>query len=107
MKKIRNKLSKILTSCIAFLSLIPTHIVKAIDMEVQALYGPPPDPKPNVTKMDFSIVKKVLIPVVFLAGAIVYFKKSKSSTKKKVITLIIGAIIVAIALYGVNYIFNK
>ena len=58
-------------------------------------------------KFTFNILNKIIIPLTFIIGSIIYLKKSKSSKKRKIITLIIALIIVIAICFGLNYIINK
>ena len=49
----------------------------------QILYGMP---QPSGWEIGMRVLRIISIPIVILIGGIIYFKKSKSSNKRKVIT---------------------
>lgn len=110
MKKIINRLKKIFIMIGAFCFSIYTKVF-AID-RIQPAYGIPlePDygvPRPYEIPMLWKIARGLIIPIAFVIGVIIYFKKSSSSTLRKVITVLIALSIVVLACLGINYIITN
>lgn len=107
MKKIINRLKKIFIMIGTFCLSIYTKVF-AID-EIQLMYGIPPEPdlygvpRPNEIPMLWKIARGLIIPIAFIIGVIMYFKKSSSSTLRKIITVLIALSIVVLACLGINY----
>lgn len=74
---------------------------------MQDLYGPPPEPQSDFISTIWRIAKIFIIPLALIIGFIVYFKKSKSTTKRKIITMIIVLLIVIAICFGVNYLITN
>ena len=92
MKKIKRLFSKIIASCIAFFAAISNNVSHGVQM----LYGPPPEEvvvKDNPPKSSFPQLQVFIIPLIFVVGAIVYFKKSKSTIKRKIVITMLAAIL--------------
>ena len=113
--KIIERLKKGLIGIGAFLLTIPTKVFALQDSKIVsvALYG--------IQKPDFSIcqaeygvprtrpiltiwrvARTFIIPIALLIGLIVYFKKSKSSIKKKILVTIVSVAITVILYFVVN-----
>lgn len=123
------KIKKVLISISLFFIGITTKVLAEADSEIstmygvpkdQVLYGPPrndyidPDRIPGVDPENASvvlntwnIVAKFFIPFILLIGLIVYFKKSKSSLKKKIIVSIVLILVTLIACLGITYLLNN
>lgn len=123
------KIKKVLMSISLFFIGITTKVLAEADSEIstmygvpkdQVLYGPPrndyidPDRIPGVDPDNASvllnawnIVAKFFIPFILLIGLIVYFKKSKSSFKKKIIVSIVLILVTLIACLGITYLLNN
>lgn len=107
MKKIINRLKKIFIMIGTFCLSIYTKVF-AIDA-IQPMYGISlePDlygvPRPNEIPMLWKIARGLIIPIAFIIGVIIYFKKSSSSTLRKIITVLIALSIVVLACLGINY----
>lgn len=123
------KIKKILMAIPLFFIGITTKVLAEADSEIstmygvpkdQVLYGPPrndyinPDRIPGVDPENTSavlnawdIISKFFIPFVLLIGLIVYFKKSKSSVKKKIIVSIMVVLLVAMICLGITYLLNN
>lgn len=123
------KIKKVLMSISLFFIGITTKVLAEADSEIstmygvpkdQVLYGPPrndyidPDRIPGVDPENASvvlntwnIVAKFFIPFILLIGLIVYFKKSKSSLKKKIIVSIVLILVTLIACLGITYLLNN
>lgn len=105
MKKIINRLKKTFIMIGTFCFSIYTKVF-AIDriqpeyVEPDLLYGVP---RPNEIPMLWKITRGLIIPIAFVIGVIIYFKKSSSSTLRKVITVLIALSIVVLACLGINY----
>lgn len=111
MKKIINGLKKIFIMIGTFFSFVYTKVL-AVEMQmVEILYGPPPQdlygvPQPNKLNdipIFWRIARSLVIPIAFIVGVIIYFKKSSSSILRKVITILIALLIVLLACLGINY----
>ena len=107
MKKIINRFKKIFIMIGAFCFSIYTKVFAIV--RTQPAYGIPlePDlygvPRPNEIPMLWKITRGLIIPIAFVIGVIIYFKKSSSSTLRKVITVLIALSIVVLACLGINY----
>ena len=108
--KLLDKIKKILTKICAFLLMIPT---KVSAREIEVLYGPPPTSavygvyRPSPLTIIWKIARTFVIPIALLTGLIIYLKKSKSSKKRKIITVFVTISIVVILCLLVNYIINN
>lgn len=108
--KIVERIKKGLIGIGAFLLTLPTKVFAVdLDMMVQPAYGVD---YPNVARIRpivviWRIAKTFIIPIALLIGLIIYYKKSKSSTKKKVLVTIGIIAITAILYFVINYIINN
>jgi len=108
MEKLIKRLKKIFIMIGVFCFSIYTKVF-AIDVAIQPMYGIPlePDlygvPRPNEIPMLWKIARALIIPIAFIIGVIIYFKKSSSSTLRKIITVVIALSIVVLACLGINY----
>lgn len=59
---------------------------------VQPMYGVPDRPLEKY----INITQKVIIPIILIIGIIVYWKKSKRTTKQKVIILTLFSILLVV-----------
>lgn len=61
---------------------------------------------PNVSKIEVPMFWKLLrgffIPVIFVIGMIIYFRKSKKSVKRKIVTAIIVVLLLVAICFGIN-----
>lgn len=109
--KILDKIKKGLIGILAFVLTIPTKVFSAIAEEPfirPVLYGPPKEPpKPSLIEIIWNIARNFIFPIVLLIGIIIYLKKSKSSKKRKIITVFVTISIVVILCLIVNYIINN
>ncbi len=112
--KLLSKVKKGLIGIGLFLLTFPkkifaTSVQNIIEGGKQYLYGPPTEAlygvyDPSPTSIIWTIAKIFVIPVALVIGLIIYFKKSKSPTKKKVLIAILSiAIIVAVYIVGNIY----
>ena len=105
MKKIE-RLKKGLIGMGAFFLTIPTKVF-ATQIEVIPLYGVS-DPRPVKKAIILNLCKIFFIPVaLLLIGTIIYLKKSKSSTKRKIIIVLAVMCMIAISIFEINYIVNN
>lgn len=122
------KIKKIIMAIPLFIIGISTKVLAIADSQMstmygvpkdQVLYGPPrnyyldPNQIPGIDSGNASsvfnawgIISKFCIPFILLIGIIIYFKKSKSSMKKKVIISILTILIVFLICFGINYLLN-
>ena len=107
MKKIIKRLKKTFIMMWTFSFSIYT---KVFDIDrIQPAYGIPLEPelygvpRPNEIPMLWNIARGLIIPIAFIIGVIIYFKKSSSSTLRKIITVLIALSIVVLACLGINY----
>lgn len=68
-----------------------------IELDTVTLYGVA---KPNPVKVIFKISKVFVIPIALIVGLLIYFKKSKSSKKKKLLVTL-GIIAITAILYWI------
>ena len=96
MKKIMPKMKKIVFSIGIAMMLLPGKIFAKINEKYYdpAEYGVV-NPKAILLFKILKIINIFVIPIALIIGAIVYFKKSKSSKKKK-ISVSIGVIILTV-----------
>lgn len=114
MKKIINKIRNIFIT-VGVVLLAGT--TKVFGVRTATEYGIPATPdlygveKPvkltNKAINLIKILKLFIIPIAFIIGSIIYLKKSKTSKKRKIITLIIALVLVVAIYFGINYIINK
>ncbi len=116
--KLLNKVKKGLIGIGLFLLAFPKkifatsvkNIIAGSEQFIQDLYGPPvstlygvqnPDSVPSLMNSIWNVFKIFIIPLVLLIGLIIYFKKSKSSIKRKIlITILIIATVAIIYIVG-------
>ena len=110
MKKVINKFKKVFLFIGTFLFSLYSKVSYSIDpTEIVELYGVPEATNnvPMFVKILKGILIPILIPITFIIGTIIYFKKSSSSNVRKVITILIAAILVVAIYFGVNYMLNN
>ena len=112
--KIVERIKKGLMGIGVFLLTIPTKVFAINDsmrgIAIDPAYGIPDPVKPvrnNIISNILNICRMFIIPIALLIGIIIYFKKSKSSKKRKIITVLITICIVAILYLVINYIINN
>lgn len=100
MKKSISKIKKIL-----FTILLTIEGVQNKVLGYTPLYGVQKvkDDKSETIQNVWGVFSCIVIPIVLLIGLIVYFKKSKSSLKKKIIISILVTIFIIILCFIVNY----
>lgn len=112
MKKVINIVKKMFISIGVFLFSVSTKVLAAIEPAYGVrnlepdLYGPPRTTNSSIPAF-WKIARSFVIPIAFLIGVIVYFKKSKSSTKRKIITSIIALILLFLICFGINYLITN
>ena len=106
MKRLINVIKKIVISFSVWcVSLYTKAFALGTIVDTQILYGVPPRKQKILMWQNIcKILSVIVIPIAFIIGGIVYFKKSKSSTKRKVITLLVALIIVCLVCFIANYI---
>ena len=72
-------------------------------------YGvPPPDPAYGIERPEpkfdlleelFKLAKYIAIPIVFIVGSFIYYKKSKSSKIIKFLTILIALVLLGVLYY--------
>lgn len=115
MKKITSKIKKIFAVLGTFFFSIYTKVLAmSITNPPEILYGVypiEPDlygvPRGSSVPLIWRIARSFVIPIAFIVGAIIYFKKSKSSLKRKIIVLVISLVAVAMITLGLNYIITN
>ncbi len=109
MKKFISKVKKVIVAIVLAIISFPNKIFAAInssasdiqqDLYGPALYGPA---RPSTVTILWRIARTFIIPIALLIGLIIYFKKSKSSKKKKILVTI-GIIALTVILY---FVINK
>ena len=109
MKKFISKIKKVVVMAMGVIIALPGKIFAAMVPEnfinkYQTLYGVR-NPVSLIIEVIWNIARITIIPIAVLIGLIVYFKKNKSSTKKKVLVTILTIGIVAIIYCIINLIF--
>ena len=109
MKGFVSKIKKIIFSIAVAIISFPSKIFAAIDPSaIQDLYGPPPTStlygvyRPSPVTIIWRIARTFIIPIALLIGLIVYFKKSKSSKKKKIFVSIGVIILTVLVVFTIN-----
>ena len=110
MKKILKKLKTAFMLVLSFFITLPVKLFAANnDMDMQELYGPPPKSLSHNDPADISFfeifikfISFVFIPVAVIVGLIIYFKKSKSQLKVKIL-ITVGILIILTILYIIFY----
>lgn len=108
MKKILKKLKTTFMFVISFFITLPVKLFAANnDINEQVLYGPPPKSLKNPESISFfdifiKFISFVYIPLVVIIGLIIYFKKSKSQLKVKIL-ITIGILIIFTLLFIIYY----
>lgn len=96
--KIISKIKNVLISAGIAIMILPRKVFGALTVGNQTAYGVENLYEPSDTVVTiWKICKYFLIPLMIIIGIIIYWKKSKVETKKKVIGIII-AILLVIAL---------
>ena len=99
MKKIKGVIKKIIATIIVFFTTIYTKVLAyyygSADPSVP-VYGIP-EPEPLLVRT-WNVLKWALIPIAFIIGSIIYFKKSKLEKEQKMIRVLIVALILVIIL---------
>lgn len=78
-------------------ALSPNMIIEPEMIKAETAYG---IPRPSPIRMILKVTKTFIIPLAVIIGLIIYFKKSKSSKKKKILVTI-GIIAITVILYFV------
>ena len=95
--------------------MLPNKIFAAREPEMVSLYAVPkeePTPEFSYSELFLKILSFVIIPLVLLVGAIVFYKKSKMKNIAKILIIIAVAIIATLSIIYVtliyhNYCFNS
>lgn len=112
MKKLINMIKKMFSAIGVFLFSTSTKVLAAIEPAYGVrnlepdLYGPPRTASSSIPAF-WKITRNFVIPIAFLIGVIIYFKKSKSSTKRKIITIIIALALLILVCLGINYLITN
>ena len=112
--KIIDRIKKGLIGIGTFLLTIPTKVFALYDSEIAELYGvaqPIAQPEYGIPKTGpiiiiWKLARIFIIPIALFIGLIIYLKKSKSSYKTKIITVLVTICIVAILYVLINFIVN-
>ena len=117
--KIIKKIKKVIISVIMAIMLLPKKIF-AVDGVLNpsnlTLYGPPKlVDEPTFIESIWKMVKTYILPIslffiIFIVGSIIFFKKSKGTTKEKIITLILILFIIVILIaigWGIYYVMTN
>ena len=95
MKKLVIKIKRIFVMLGVFIASIWTKVLAATvrleDISEPCLYAPPPISK---SEMILRFIKNLFIPIAFITGIIIYLTKSKSTIKRKIVTIIIALLLV-------------
>ena len=106
--KIVERIKKGLIGIGAFLLTIPTKVVATAGFtpELYGIPGPGPEleSKSIILKNILNILKIAVIPLILIIGIVIYLKKSRSSKKRKIITVLIIIGFVMILYFVINYI---
>ena len=116
--KIIKKIKKVIISVIMAIILLPKKIFATAfaPNAFEALYGPPElINKPTFIETVCKMVKTYILPIslffiIFIVGSIIFFKKSKGTTKEKIITLILILFIIVILIaigWGIYYVMTN
>lgn len=104
--KILNKIKKVFVGIGIFFITIYTKVLAASNsLETQLMYGVPSDQNApiNIRENLLRMLGLLLIPLItIIIGAIIYWRKSKSSNKIKIVTL--ALIIVVLIIFLMIYI---
>ena len=109
MRKFILKAKKVIVAVILAIISFPNKIfaINPSSLYIQDLYGPPPVAlygvtRPSTVTLIWRIARTFIIPIALLIGLIIYFKKSKSSKKKKILVTIGIIAITAIVYFVIN-----
>ncbi len=101
MKKILGKIKKIFIMIEAFfISMSAKVLATDVVSDIQAMYGIPKEE----TKLSsifikiVNIIDFVIIPIAFIIGTIIYFKKSSKSVSKKILMIVLAFILVVVGI---------
>ena len=86
-----------------FITLFTKLKAKASDelFNVEALYGIP-DPEPDTYRNIWNIIYRIALPIIFIIGAIIYWKKSKSSKKKKIAMILLTLVALILVIFFIT-----
>ena len=101
MKKIIKGLKRIVFLMGSFVLTIYT---KVSALSTQTYYGVPEGATIYKIPRAWKILRSFIIPIAFVIGIIIYFKKSKSSKGKKILMTLIFLAILVLIVWGINYI---
>ena len=122
--RIIKKIKKVMISAIMAIMLLPKKIFASFDPSTfEELYGPPTEilygppelmDEPTFIESIWRMVKTCILPIslaiIFIVGSIIFFKKSKATTKEKIITLILILFIITIIIsigWGIYYVITN
>ena len=106
--KILEKIKKLAVGLGTFLLTLPTKVMAVQDsifVNVPKLQGNPAVygvPRTRPILMIWRVARTFVIPIALLIGLIVYFKKSKSSKKKKIFVSIGVIILTVLVVFTIN-----
>ena len=106
MKKLVNVIRNMFLTIGVFLFSASTKVF-GMDSSMIAEYGiskPEPKPTKSFPFGGLDILKFFVIPIAFIIGAIIYFKKSKSDTQRKIIIILIALVLLVLVCFAVEYI---
>lgn len=108
--KLLSKMKKMFMGSMVTLSMLPSKLfaataVPSLSWDQPAVYGPPNRPSNsvigNILYVIIMIFAIVLIPITFIIGVILFFKKSKLETKYKVL-ITLGILLLLVGLYFIG-----
>lgn len=99
MKKL---IKKITVAIGAFVTMLYTKVLAYVMVGNDPEYGVP---QPTYITM-WEYARIIIIPIAFIIGAIIYFKKSKKETKNKIKTILIALVILVIAIFIVSFVID-
>ena len=105
MKKIQTKkiVSAIISGIIAMknkvFAISPSNFIGERNNRTISLYGV----EPPVSIKAWNFFKMFVIPIALIVGIVIYLTKSKSSTKRKIITLAIILLIIIVIYFFVMW----
>ena len=94
----KKSIKKITVAIGAFVAMIYTKVLAYVYVDNIPVYGVS---KPTYITM-WEYARIIIIPIAFIIGAIIYFKKSEKETKNKIKTILIALVILVIAIFIVS-----
>lgn len=107
MKKILEKVKKRLFAIGIFLTTLPTRVLAAdVPVPMYGVEKPKEFKTWNKISNVWNSLKFFIVPLIVVIGIMGFWKKSKKSTRRKMIVLVLVLIIIVLIYFEVDVLFN-